>query len=252
LKKAILEGIKAFLDVKEEDSLATSKVAKEVSLLTVGRMIYNWADWAIAAGLASFSFWMQANSFSETDVYLGTFLYDFFAAAAFFFLSDMTGCDFTLGQSFRRVAGSFARNGFWGKFSAGMLFLVVSVKAIIWEGPEVICVLFQKELKKRENIWIALFILSAIQGVFGTWLYTTGYNLWQKFVPAKLGSHYILLGIVTFVIFIAIVAILKKIVQWSIRAIRFFCQISQKEKWLIIIFLLVLVFDILVFFFVQK
>lgn len=231
MKKALIDGFRAFFGLEDETKIATTEVAKKVSLLAIGRLVYNWADWAIAAGLASFSFWMQAKSFSETDVYLGTFLYDFFAAAGFFFLSDMTGCDFTLGQSFRRVAGSFAKNGFWGKFSAGLLFLVVSVKAIIWEGPEVICVLFQRELKRRENIWLALFGLSALQGVFGTWLYTTGYNLWQRVSP-ELNSHYVVMGIITFIIFVAFVFLVKKIIRWGAEFVQFFIQASRIEKWL--------------------
>ena len=142
----------------------------------------------------------------------------------------MTKCDFTLGESLRRVSDRFAKEGFWGKIFSGMLIIGVSIKAIIWEGPEVICFLFKKELKTRINIWLALFMLSAVQGLFGTWLYTTGYRLWEEFGSSTLGSHYILLGIATFFIFFIIVAILKKIAQWGMATIRFFWQLSKADK----------------------
>ena len=243
MKRALIEAFLAFLEVEEDKSIASTEVIKRASLLTVSRIIYNYTDWAVAGALASFSFWMQAKDVSTTGVYVGTSLYDFFAAAGFFFLSDMTGCDFTLGRSFRRVSDSFRENGFWGLFFSAILLFGLAVKAIIWEGPEVICVLFRRELNNRKRIWSALFILSALQGIFGTWLYTTGYNLCQKYVPAELQSHYILLGIATFIIFVIIVAILRKVVQWSIRAVKFFFRISRKEKLLIAALLVVMAFD---------
>jgi hypothetical protein len=223
MKNALLRGFKAFFDIRAEEEKETlKKVGLRVSVLTVGRIVYSWLDWIIAGGLASFSFWMQTVGFNDVQIYLGTFLYDFFAAAFFFFLSDMTNCDFTFGQSFRRVADSFAKEGFWGKIFSGVFLVGLSFKAIVWEGPETICFLFKKELKTRSNIWLALFLLSALQGIFGTWLYKTGYRLWQEFGSSVLGSHYILAGVATFVAFIIIVAVLRKLSQWVIAAVRFF------------------------------
>jgi hypothetical protein len=230
MKNALLAGIRAFLDVKEEEKIASTETAKKISFLTLGRVFYGTMDWVVAAGLGSFSFWMQAQNFSGTKVFLGTWMYDFLFSAIFFFLSDMSGCDFTLGESLRRVADRVSREGFWGKLFSGMLLIGVSIKAIVWEGPEVMCFLFRKELKTRSNIWLGLFVMSAVQASFGTWLYTTGFELWKKYGSTVAGSHYILLGIATFIIFIIIVAILKKMGQLVISAIRFFLGASKKER----------------------
>jgi hypothetical protein len=224
MKKALMQVFKAFFEIKEEEIIVAADVAKKFSWLAVGRIFYGVADWAIAAGLGAFVFWMEANNWSTIDVYLMTFSYDFIAAASFFFLSDMTACDFTFGKSLRRVSDSLAKhNGFWGKFFAYALLFGVSFKAIVWEGPEVICFLFQKELKKRENIWLALFALSALQGIFGAWLYTTGYKLWQKFgAQYMMDSHYVLMGIATFAV-IAIVGFLAgRIAKWGGKFLRKF------------------------------
>jgi len=249
MKNALLAGIRAFLDVKEEEEIVSTETAKKISFLTLGRVFYGAMDWVVAAGLGSFSFWMQAQNFSETNVFLGTWVYDFAAAAFFFFLSDMSGCDFTLGESLRRVSDRVSQEGFWGKLFSGMLLIGVSIKAIVLEGPEVMCFLFRKELKTRSNIWLGLFVMSAVQGVFGTWLYTTGYDLWQKFGPTAIGSRYILLGITTFVIFIIIVAILKKIAQLVVVAIRFFLGASKKERRILLAQCAVLVFILVIMIF---
>lgn len=214
MKNALVGGIKAFFEVEEQESVMTTKVAKKASVLAVGRVVFAGADWVVAAGLGSMVFWMKAvGTFSTTDIWLTTFMYDLFASAIFFFLSDMTNCDFTLGQSFRRVADSLSKNGIAGKVFSGILLLGVSAKAIIWEGPEVICFLFKKELKTRSNIWLALFVLSALQGLFGAWLYTTGYNLWQKFASTSLTSHYILMGIATFACVALGVTLIKQLIN---------------------------------------
>jgi hypothetical protein len=201
--KTVKKGFRAFFDYSQDEELVVMDVAKKVSFLTIGRVLYGIGDWVIAAGLGSLSFWMQGNGFSLKEVLVMTIVYDFIASAAFFYASDVTECDFTLGQSFRRLAESLHQEGFWGRLSAAALLLYVSVKAIVWEGPEVICFLFQKELKSKKNTWIALFVLSAIQGVFGTWLYTTGYQLWST-LGEKVTAHTVLLGAATFFIFVLV------------------------------------------------
>lgn len=218
----VVGNVKAFLDA---DSVLTTVTAKRASILAVGRILFEFSDWVIAAGLGSLIFWMEAKeTFSSLSVWLVTFAYDFIASAIFYFLSDMTRCDFTFGQSFRRVADRLYKKGFGGKILAIMLLLGVSARAIVWEGPEVICFLFHKELKTRRNIWLALFGLSALQGLFGAWLYTNGYELWAKYGSPALNSHYLLLGILTFVGVVMIATILKQLVRLGARIIGFYTQ----------------------------
>lgn len=181
-------------------------------MLMIGRVLYAAVDWGVSAGLGSFVFWMSAMHFSQINIFLATWLYDLVVAATFFFASDMTGCDYTMGNSFRRVADSFMREGFWGKMMAGLLVVGLSLKAIIWEGPEVICFIFKKELKTKTRLWGALISLSAFQGMFGSWLYTTGYDLWQKYSQAGIAdSHFILMGIATFAIFVIVCEIGRRL-----------------------------------------
>jgi|GEM_PF-3421543 hypothetical protein len=172
-------SFKAFFDI--EGKIISKEGAGRFSLTVAGRFFYGVVDYSIAAGLGAMVFWMNAKNISSKDIYLATFLYDFLAAAGFYWLSDKTGYDITLGKSFRRVVDVMRQRGFYGKLSGWLLALVVSLKAIIWEGPEVICFLFQKELKSRQKIWISLFVLSAVQGIFGAWLYTKGYELWERY-----------------------------------------------------------------------
>lgn len=211
----VRDSFRAFFDIHGE--VVSTEGAKKVSFTVVGRFFYGVVDYAIAAGLGAMVFWMNAKSFSSKDIYLATFLYDFFAAAGFYWLSDMTGCDITLGRSFRRVMDVMHQRGFYGKLSGWLLAFGVSVKAIVWEGPEVICFLFQRELKTRQNIWLSLLVLSALQGIFGAWLYTTGYNLWEKYGATYLKTESDLwalaLGICFFVIIFVFVGMMKEIWQ---------------------------------------
>lgn len=212
------KGFKAFFDIREEERRVES--AKKIAITTVGRFFYGLGDYVIAFGLGAMIFWMMEPqvlsfmgiklelNFSERDRYLATLLYDFVASAGFYWLSDMSGSDMTLGNSFRRLADLIAKNGMLGKIFSVLLLLGVSIKAIAWEGPEVICFLFKKELKRRENIWLALFILSALQAILGDWLYTTGYKLLQYTV---LDGNVVLGVIVTFVSFVVLMTILTKI-----------------------------------------
>jgi hypothetical protein len=185
----------------------------------------------ITGGLGVMVVWMNVRAFSITEIFLATWSYDFFAAAGFYMLSDLSGYDITLGRSLRRSADAMIKNGITGRILSGLLLIGVSVKAIIWEGPEVLCFLFKKELKTRSNIWLALFVLSAIQGVFGTWLYTTGYELWTKYGSSELSLlHIISLGIATLVIFTAAAVMMKKLAQWAVAAGRYWGKCSRTQK----------------------
>ncbi|NCA94059.1 MAG: hypothetical protein EOM84_02655 [Sphingobacteriia bacterium] len=208
-------SFRAFFDI--EGKVMSREGAGKLSLTVAGRFFYGVVDYSIAAGLGAVVFWMNAKNFSSKDIYLATFLYDFIAAAGFYWLSDKTGYDITLGKSFRRVVDVMHKRGFYGKLSGWLIALGVSLKAIIWEGPEVICFLFQKELKSRQKIWLSLFVLSALQGIFGAWLYTKGYDMWERY-----GSTYFktesdlwvpILGVCFFVIIFIFVGMMKEVIR---------------------------------------
>jgi hypothetical protein len=113
------------------------------------------------------------------------------------------------------------KNGITGKILGGLLLVGNSIKAIIWEGPEVICFMFKKELNTRMKFHITMIILSFGQGFFGAWLYTTGYGMLKAFLPADVKFwHVVLMAIAIFVIFTITVVIIKNLVQLVIAVVR--------------------------------
>ncbi len=104
-------------------------------------------------------------------IFLATWAYDFIAAAAFYQLQTKSGQDITLGEALRRSADIIHGES---RVAGYLTFLFVSVKAIIWEGPEQVVIFFR--LVGAAHILISLVALSLIQGLFGAWLYGTGYD----------------------------------------------------------------------------
>lgn len=173
------DAFRAFLDMTEHEAVLSRTGARKISVTAAGRFFYSMLDYIIAGGLGVMVVWMNVRGFSAVHIFLATWLYDFVAAAAFYLLSDMSGYDITLGKSLRRAADSMFQKGILGRLLGSLLMTGVALKAIVWEGPEVICFLFKKEIKTPLRIFLALVVLSAIQGLFGAWLYTTGYNIWK-------------------------------------------------------------------------
>jgi len=210
----LAKSFRAFFDIEGE--VLSREGARKITVTAAGRVAYGALDYLIAGGLGTMVFWLNARQFSSTHVYLATLLYDFIAAAGFYWLSDLSGCDLTLGRSFRRAAGVMGQGGLRGRILAGLLLLGVSLKAIVWEGPEVICFLFQREIGGRVRLWLALFLLSAVQGVFGAWLYTTGYTLWQRLGGPVILSNWfslVLFALLTFLFFFVAVRLGGRLVR---------------------------------------
>jgi hypothetical protein len=82
-----------------------------------------------------------------------------------------SGQDITLGEALRRSADIIHGEN---RIAGYLNFLLVSVKAIVWEGPEQIVIFFR--LAGATRIMISLVTLSLVQGLFGAWLYSTGYD----------------------------------------------------------------------------
>ena len=172
---------KAFLNLREGDAVASVAGARQVSIVALGRTVYAALDWSIAVGLGAMVVWMNSRGKSSLEIFVATWTYDFIAAYGFFLLSDLSGYDITLGRSIRRSVDVIMTKDNWLGIAIGSLALLgTSLKAMVWEGPEVICFLFKKEIGSNFRIFVAMIILSAGQGAFGAWLYTTGYNLWDK------------------------------------------------------------------------
>ena len=205
--------MKAFLGMKEQEAILSAQGAKKAGILVVSRFCYGLLDYIIAGGLGVVVVWMNSIDCSNGEILMATFLYDLMASYLFYFLSDKSGYDITLGNSLRRAADAMFRNGIFGRILGGLLLLGVSVKAIIWEGPEVICFLFRKELNTRPMFHVAMICLSFLQAIFGSWLYTTGYKLAMDYLDSlklNLGVlEIVFLGIGIFVAFIAFSIVAK-------------------------------------------
>lgn len=229
-------ALKAFFEIREQEAIISKEGGKKVTITVAGRFFYGLLDYLIAAGLGVMVVALNAKGFSGIEILFVTWIYDVLAAALFYWLSDKTGFDITLGRSFRRAADVMFKNGIIGRFLGGLLLLGVSIKAIIWEGPEVICFIFKKEIGSSFRIGMALVILSALQAVFGAWLYTAGYDMLKTFLPADVEFwQIVVLAIAIFVIFIIAGVAIRKIVQLMGAIIVFFQESPEKRYTLIMV-----------------
>jgi len=161
--------VRAFFDIHSDDTLisGTGKVAATAARRTVFVVMDYWVAILLAAMVA----FMKYHGHDYWTIFLATWAYDFTAAAAFYLLQTKSGQDITLGEAFRRAADVIhAKN----RLAGYLTFLLVSAKAIVWEGPEQIVIFFR--LTGAARVLISLVGLSLIQGLFGAWLYSTGYD----------------------------------------------------------------------------
>lgn len=182
LAHLIDELVGAFLEI--EDRSLNENVVKKISLNFIGRFFYGVTDWMVAFGLGALSFWMMFRRdifLTEQSIFAGIFLWDFLWASVFFWVSHKSKMDFTWGAAYKRVADVLWKYGLWGKVFSVLYSIYFSVKAIAWEGPEVITCAYQKKLKSRENIWVSLYLLSVVQAFCGYWMYRVTYGLAEKY-----------------------------------------------------------------------
>ena len=177
--KSTREVLKAFFGIHDSDNVVSG--ARKLSTLTIGRVLYIAADYWVAGLLGAMVVYMKADGYSYTIIILATWLYDFVAALVFWAVSNISGNDFTFGESYRRAGNKMSTAKI--KFVGVILFVItpawVIFKAIIWDGPEAIVIYFKNELRTVLCTIIALVVLSGIQGLFGAWLYTSLYVLWK-------------------------------------------------------------------------
>jgi len=214
LARLIEELVGAFLEIEKDSQ---DKVVKKISLNFIGRFFYGVTDWIVAFGLGSFSFWMMFRRdifLTEQSIFAGVFLYDFLWASVFFWVSHKSEMDFTWGVAYKRVADVLWGYGFWGKIFSVLYSIYFSVKAIAWEGPEVITCAYQKKLKSRENIWASLFILSAIQGFCGYWLYATAYGIAKQYdVDFSSGIKVAIFGVLASIALLGVFTLIGKLLN---------------------------------------
>ncbi|MGA9396238.1 MAG: hypothetical protein WCA83_14470 [Azonexus sp.] len=161
--------VSAFFDIRADDTLL-SKTGK-VTATAARRTLYVVTDYWVAILLATMVAFMKYRGHDYWSIFLATWAYDFVAAVAFYLVQIKSGQDITLGEALRRSADIIHGEN---RIAGYLTFLLVSVKAIIWEGPEQIVIFFR--LAGVTRIMVSLVALSLIQGLFGAWLYSTGYD----------------------------------------------------------------------------
>lgn len=159
----------AFFDIRADDTLV-SKTGK-VAATAARRTVFVVMDYWVAILLAAIVAFMKYRGHDYWSIFLVAWAYNFLAAAAFYLLQTKSGQDITLGEALRRSADIIHREN---RVAGYLTFLLVSIKAIVWEGPEQIVIFFR--LTGATRILVSLVVLSLIQGLFGAWLYSTGYD----------------------------------------------------------------------------
>jgi hypothetical protein len=161
--------VRTFFDIRVDDTLVSG--TGKVAATAARRAVFVVMDYWVAILLAAMVALLKYRGHDYWTIFLATWAYDFLAAVAFYLLQTKSGQDITLGEAFRRAADVIhAKN----RLAGYLTFLLVSIKAIIWEGPEQIVIFFR--LNGTARIMISLVVLSLIQGLFGAWLYSTGYD----------------------------------------------------------------------------
>jgi len=180
LFKGTRDVVKAFFGFHEHEG--TGIKVKKIFSLTIGRIFYNVADYWVAILLGTIVIMMSARNCSYNSIILVTWAYDFVFAVIFWAVSEKSGNDYTFGKGYRRAGDKMNenQNRIVGMTLFVLTVLWVSLKAIVWDGPESIVIFFKNELKTTSRVIVALVVLAGIQGIFGAWLYTKVYNVWSS------------------------------------------------------------------------
>lgn len=102
------------------------------------------------------------------------FLFDLASAGLLWAICLRSNQDLTLGREYRRATGLLHQRSWLA--SAGAL-LLLSVKSVVWDGPERMLEFFHLELDRRRALGCALLaVLALLQALFWTAVYWAGYD----------------------------------------------------------------------------
>lgn len=161
----------AFFQINKKVGTVTNltNISKTISLGVFYRILDYWASILCAAMVG----WLNYLKLSFWIIVITTWVFDFFIALGFLIVTEKLFFDITLGQAYRRAAETIQLNS---KILAWFIFVILVMKATIWDGPELVVVFFKKELKTIQCMIITLACLTFIQGLFWAALYTLGYE----------------------------------------------------------------------------
>ncbi len=166
-----LDATGAFFDIDSSDDmdLRTKKIAKT----TIGRVVYNFLDYGMAVICAGLVGALNYYSLEFWKIALTIWIFDFISAIIFLSISEKSGHDITLGESFRRAIDTVRINS---QIGGALLGLLLGIQALIWEGTVRLVVFFKKEISTIKRMVMALFVLTFFQGFFWAWIYSLGYE----------------------------------------------------------------------------
>lgn len=165
------EVLQAFFDLKECDGANES--ARKVSLTIARRVAYAVADYWLTFLSAALVIAMKAFGYEFHVIFLALWAFDVIVANTFVAIWQKTGNDLTLGADYRRAIDVVYRKS---KLIGTLTLLGVIVKASFWDGPEHIVIFFQKEIMTEARMALALLVLTALQAVLWTAIYSLGYE----------------------------------------------------------------------------
>jgi hypothetical protein len=171
----VLEILKSFLNIKEEDGLLTK--GKKTANLIVRRVIYFAADYGLTFVSAAIVALMKALGFSFFWAFIAMWTFDFVVAGAFIVFYEKTGEDLSLGEDLRRATDTIHKTS---RLAGYATMVLVIGQAIVWTGPEKIITFFRKEIGTIPRIIVILLVLTAIQAVIWTMIYGFGYDLLMR------------------------------------------------------------------------
>lgn len=163
--------LKAFFDIRDGESVADG--SKKVAETTARRIAYAIADYWLVALSAVLIVTMKASGYEFLYLFLAMWAFDVIVAATFVAIWQRTGRDLTLGEDYRRAADVIYQKS---RVVGILSFLAVIVKASFWDGPEHIVIFFRKEIRTEARMALSLIVLTAIQSILWTAIYSLGYD----------------------------------------------------------------------------
>lgn len=167
----------AFFDIDGSDDIDVR--ARKVAAISVKRVAYNFFDYGVSIVCASLVGALNYWGLAFWKIALSIWLVDFIVAAISLVVSEKSGHDITLGESFRRAVDSIKTNS---RLIGYLIGFSLSVQSLIWEGPQQLVVFFKKEIGTMTRMVAALVILTFFQGLFWAWIYSLGYESVGKLI----------------------------------------------------------------------
>lgn len=170
-----IQTLESLLNIRKEDELLEK--GKNAGGLVARFSTYVYLDSILALVTPAIVIAVKSYGMSFVWAFCGVWVYGFVVAWAFIKSFDATGVDLSVGTDLRRAQDTLHE----GSRVVGILAMALLVlKWSFWTGPEQVVIFFRKELNTTFRVVIVLLVLSAIQSLFWSGLYSLGYDGYEK------------------------------------------------------------------------